>query len=147
MCKNWASQRLHWILLIQTKLLGCTFCTELWPNAKGSEFAAIHSYTLYSPRRSELKYRPSRATAMHLRTGFINFYRRFIYEYLKLALLLNALKKKGAIKFSFSELERKAFRALKESFYKCPVLWHFNPTLPITIQMDASDFAILGILL
>ena len=40
----------------------------------------------------------------------------------------------------------KAFRLLKKQFKPAPLLIHFRPGMPIKIEMDASRFAILGIL-
>jgi hypothetical protein len=39
-----------------------------------------------------------------------------------------------------------AFQKLKRTFTKAPILQHFDPTKQIILQMDASGFAIAGIL-
>ncbi|KAG5716608.1 hypothetical protein E4T56_gene16277 [Termitomyces sp. T112] len=38
------------------------------------------------------------------------------------------------------------FLLLKKAFTSAPVLHHFNPSLPIVLECDASDYAIAGIL-
>jgi hypothetical protein len=45
------------------------------------------------------------------------------------------------------DLCEKTFEELKERFITVPVLRHYNPTLLIIIEMDASDFAIGAVLL
>ena len=39
----------------------------------------------------------------------------------------------------------RSFEALKSAFTSPPVLWPFNPLLPLTVITDASDFAMAGI--
>ena len=45
-----------------------------------------------------------------------------------------------------SAAERQAFEDLKTAFTKAPVLQHFNPTKPIIIETDASNFVMGAIL-
>ena len=72
--------------------------------------------------------------------GFINFYRRFIKGYLKIAaLLINLTKikasgpklKKPRVNILFlllpDRVEEKVFKSLKDAFIKVPILAHFNP--------------------
>ena len=35
-----------------------------------------------------------------------------------------------------------AFRSLKQAFTTAPILWHYQPDLPLTVEADASDFAL-----
>ena len=73
--------------------------------------------------------------------GFANFYRKFILHYSTLTTPLTSLTRKG-VKFSWSSQADEAFRALKLAFTSAPILQHFQPDLPLTVEADASDFAL-----
>ena len=77
--------------------------------------------------------------------GFSNFYRRFIYEFSKLASPLVRLTKKET-PFLFDNACEEAFNKLKEAFMTAPILRHFDPELPIVVECDASDYVTAGIL-
>lgn len=77
--------------------------------------------------------------------GFANFYRRFIKKYSKLTAPLTRLLRKD-VKFEWSESAQKSFEALKEAFTTAPVLTHFDPSRPIVLETDASDYALAGVL-
>src|SRR5258708_19674823 len=77
--------------------------------------------------------------------GFTNFYWRFIYDYLETTLPLNHLCKKSTT-WHFGAEEAKAFQNLKKAFGSTPVLAHWAPDLPMMVEMDMSDCAIVGIL-
>src|SRR5258707_8735564 len=77
--------------------------------------------------------------------GFANFYRRFIADYSQMTLPLTNLCKK-ATPWNFGERETTAFRTLKNAFSTAPVLCHWAPDLQMTVETDASDHAIAGIL-
>ncbi len=77
--------------------------------------------------------------------GFANYYRRFISKYTSLALPLTQLLHKDT-PFAWHPAQEDAFRHLKEEFKDGKVLAHFNPLKPVSIETDASDFAISGIL-
>jgi hypothetical protein len=49
--------------------------------------------------------------------------------------------------FKFKEVARAAFELLKRFFIRALILIHFNPSRPIRIEIDISEFAIVGILL
>src|SRR5260221_10168525 len=68
--------------------------------------------------------------------GFANFDRCFIADYSQLTLPLTNLCKKTT-----------AFPSLKKLFSTAPVLCHWAPDLRMTVEMDASDHTIAGILL
>ena len=76
--------------------------------------------------------------------GFANFYRRFIYGYSEIALPLTRLTKK-TILFHFDDKCKEAFKFLKDAFCSAPVLHHFDPSLPIIVETDASDYAVAAI--
>ncbi|KIO09057.1 hypothetical protein M404DRAFT_78751, partial [Pisolithus tinctorius Marx 270] len=77
--------------------------------------------------------------------GFANFYRRFIFNYSDIVVPLTRLTRKGA-PWNFSEECCQSFNKLKQAFTTAPVLTHFSPEAPITVETDASDYAIAGIL-
>src|SRR6266436_5797909 len=77
--------------------------------------------------------------------GFANFYWRFIHDYSETTLPLNHLCKKSTT-WHFGAEEAKAFQNLKKAFGSAPVLAHWAPDLPMMVEMDASDCAIVGIL-
>ena len=77
--------------------------------------------------------------------GFANFYRRFIPNYSEIVLPLTRLTRKS-VPWNFSEECRKSFNALKQAFTTAPVLHHWMPDRPLTVETDASDYAIAGIL-
>ncbi|KIN97850.1 hypothetical protein M404DRAFT_78300, partial [Pisolithus tinctorius Marx 270] len=77
--------------------------------------------------------------------GFTNFYHRFIFNYLDIVVPLTQLTRKGA-PWNFSEECRQSFNNLKAAFTTAPVLTHFIPGVPITVETDASDYAITSIL-
>ena len=77
--------------------------------------------------------------------GFANFYRRFIPSYSEIVLPLTRLTRKN-VPWDFSDACRKAFNDLKTAFTRAPVLHHWVPDRQITVETDASDYAIAGIL-
>src|ERR1700677_1813008 len=77
--------------------------------------------------------------------GFTNFYRRFINGYSEITQPLTNLCRK-ATPWCFGDTEAAAFRRLKATFTTAPVLCHWAPDLPMTLETDASDHAIAGIL-
>jgi hypothetical protein len=84
--------------------------------------------------------------------SFANFYRRFIRNYSRKAAPLTSMFK-GNINgrkidsFKFKEIVRAAFKLLKASFIRASILIHFNPNKSIKIEINISEFAIIGILL
>ena len=77
--------------------------------------------------------------------GFANFYRRFIHNYSEIVIPLNRLTHKD-IQWNFSGPARDAFNMLKKAFTTAPVLVHWIPDCQITVETDASDYAIAAIL-
>ena len=73
--------------------------------------------------------------------GFSNFYRKFILHYSTLTTPLTSLTRKG-VHFLWSPAADVAFRQLQGAFTSAPILQHFQPDLPITVEADASDFAL-----
>ena len=77
--------------------------------------------------------------------GFANFYRRFIFNYSDITVPLTRLTQKDA-PWNFSEECRRSFNALKHAFTTTPILTHFILDTPITVEMDALDYTVTGIL-
>ena len=88
--------------------------------------------------------------------GFINFYRRFIQDFSRIAMALTEATKGQNGKTKKELTSRKAnflspeaktsFRALVKAFTTAPFLKHFDTTLRIRLETDASGYAISGIL-
>ena len=77
--------------------------------------------------------------------GFANFYRRFIKDYAKIAQPLTNLLRKDT-PFKIDTNVEAAFSHLKTLFTSAPLLRHFDPNLTITLETDASDYAIGAVL-
>jgi len=77
--------------------------------------------------------------------GFANFYRRFIYGYSEITVPLTCLTRKGT-PWHFSDECHSAFEALKKAFTTAPVLTHWIPDTQITVETDASDYALAAVL-
>lgn len=73
--------------------------------------------------------------------GFGNYYRRFIKGYSQIVAALTRLTRKDE-PFKWTEKQQTAFEALQERFTQAPVLITFDPEKQITVETDASDFAI-----
>jgi hypothetical protein len=79
--------------------------------------------------------------------GFTNFYWRFVKKYAKVtALISDLLKKEASGKWEWTQHAELALQKLKRAFTEAPILQHFDLEKPITLQTDASGFAIGGIL-
>ena len=70
---------------------------------------------------------------------FVNFYRRFIYSYSKIAASLTHLIKKD-VAFAWSLEYQMAFNTLKEAFTSNVILCHYNSDHKIVVETDASDY-------
>ena len=77
--------------------------------------------------------------------GFTNFYRRFIDNYSDITHPLTNLCQK-ATPWHFDTVESAAFGKLKNAFTTTPILCHWLPDLPMTLETNTSDHAIVGIL-
>jgi len=76
--------------------------------------------------------------------GFANFYRRFIRNYSGVVRPLTSLTRRGS--FAWGAQATAAFANIKQRFASAPVLQQFDPTKPITLETDASDYALACIL-
>src|SRR5882672_11084668 len=77
--------------------------------------------------------------------GFTNFYCHFIYGYSKITIPLTHLTHKGTT-WHFSDECHSAFEALKKAFTTAPVLTHWIPDTQITVETDASNYALAAVL-
>jgi hypothetical protein len=73
--------------------------------------------------------------------GLANFYRRFIRNFSKIVSPITSLLRKNS-KFKWTPAAQEAFDRLSTSFTTAPILKHFNHTLPVVLEADASDYAV-----
>ena len=73
--------------------------------------------------------------------GFGNFYRRFIKGYSEITAPLTKLTRKDQ-PFTWTQDQQNAFDTLRARFTTAPVLVTFDPERPITVETDASDYAV-----
>jgi hypothetical protein len=73
-------------------------------------------------------------------------FRRFICRFSHIASPLTDLLVKG-VKFEWLDVHEHAFQLLKYALTHAPILRPFDPSLPCTVDLDASDFAVGGVLL
>ncbi|SOV07143.1 uncharacterized protein UDID_18780 [Ustilago sp. UG-2017a] len=80
--------------------------------------------------------------------GFCNFYRKFIPQYSRTAYPLTQLLRKEAqsAPFAWHNDAQHAFEQLRSAFGTDTILRHFDPTRPIIVETDASDFAVTAVL-
>jgi transposase InsO family protein len=94
---------------------------------------------------------PRNYTDVQVFLGFCNFYRRFIAKYSKIAAPLTSLFKgskngRQEAPFQWNDGADTAFRQLRDAFAQAPILAHFDPSLRIRVETDASIVAIAAIL-
>ena len=77
--------------------------------------------------------------------GFCNFYRHFIPSYSNITIPLTRLTQ-SKVKWDWSESTNSAFETLKAAFNTPAILHHWEPKCQITVETDASDYAIAYIL-
>ncbi len=82
---------------------------------------------------------------------FINFYRRFIKEFFRVANALSALlkrsdKNKFHIFFEFTSNAKKSFEKLRQAFFTTSLFRHFDSNRKIKLETDASNFVISEII-
>jgi len=73
--------------------------------------------------------------------GFINFYRRFIKGFSKIARVLNELTKKD-VPWEWTDEREEAFQTLKRLICKEPVLLMSQLEQPFELEVDASNYAV-----
>lgn len=75
--------------------------------------------------------------------GFASFYRRFIYNFSKIAQPLNRLLKKD-IKFNWGVEQQQAFETIKRKVLNPPVLAHYDPKADLILRTDACTYGLGG---
>jgi len=75
--------------------------------------------------------------------GLASFYHHFIDNFSRIITPLTNLLKKGK-KFHWDKSTQKAFEKLKTSFTTTPILQHFNPSLKVVLETNASDHTMGG---
>ena len=75
-----------------------------------------------------------------------NYYAKFVRAYTNTAAPLYALLRKD-VTWEWSDAQQRAFEALKHALCEAPVLALPNFNKPFTIETDASDTAIGGVLM
>jgi hypothetical protein len=88
---------------------------------------------------------PKSAKDIQVFLGFANFYRIFIDGFSRIVSPLTALLKKDT-KFVWNSTAQQAFDLLKKLFTTAPILCHADPFKEFTLETDASNYAISGIL-
>lgn len=73
--------------------------------------------------------------------GFANYYRKFLKNFGKIATPLTNLTRKDAT-FTWEENAQQAFDEIKDLILSEPVLKMFDPTRPVELETDSSDFAL-----
>jgi len=76
--------------------------------------------------------------------GFANFYRRFIQDYSQITTPFTRLTRKE-VEWEWGDEQQVAFEAFKTAMMTEPILQHFDPERPVTVETDTSDYAIGGI--
>lgn len=84
---------------------------------------------------------PTNVTELKSYLGMVNYYGKFI-KYLStlLSLLHKWLKK--YVQFSWNDNYSAAFDKVKKLLKSDKVLTHYNPSLPVTMSCDASEYGI-----
>ncbi|XP_055584800.1 uncharacterized protein LOC129737664 [Uranotaenia lowii] len=90
--------------------------------------------------------RPTTVTKLRRFLGMANYYRRFIQDFSGATAPLMDLLKTKAKTISWTDQAEEAFCAIKEKLISSPILVSPNFSKEFTIQTDASDVAVAGVL-
>ena len=83
---------------------------------------------------------PTKVKEVQAFLGFANFYRRFIKDFSKKARPLTQLTRKD-IDWEWGNEAQTAFDEIKNAFISAPILVMPDPSKPMRIETDASDYA------
>lgn len=89
---------------------------------------------------------PSTLKELQRFLGFSNFYRRFIRNFSSIACPLTSMVKKEHNQLRWTPTAIEAFQRLKERFTTAPILHHPDPSLPFTVEVDASSTGLGAVL-
>ncbi|GJT43631.1 putative nucleotidyltransferase, ribonuclease H [Tanacetum coccineum] len=89
---------------------------------------------------------PTKVTELRSFLGLVDYYRRFIMGYSAIASPLTDLLKKNQA-WIWDEECQAEFESLKKAVMEEPVLRLPDVTMPFELHMNASDFAIGGVLM
>ncbi|XP_055604681.1 uncharacterized protein LOC129752916 [Uranotaenia lowii] len=90
--------------------------------------------------------RPTTVTKLRRFLGMANYYRRFIQDFSGATAPLTDLLKTKAKTISWTDQAEEAFCAIKEKLISSPILVSPDFSKEFTIQTDASDVAVAGVL-
>ncbi|MBW0572725.1 hypothetical protein O181_112440 [Austropuccinia psidii MF-1] len=88
---------------------------------------------------------PRNLKALQSFLGFANFYCHFIKNYSKKISSLTSFLMKDSC-FPLNKEALSQFHQLKEAFTTAPIISHFNPSLPTTVETNASNYALGAVL-
>eukprot|EP00833_Pecoramyces_ruminatium_P004536 jgi/Orpsp1_1/1178568/evm.model.c7180000065884.1 len=89
--------------------------------------------------------KPQNIRQMQSFLGFCNYYRKFIKNFAKLAKSLYKMTSKGHT-FVWTPEREEDFEAIKQALVSPPVLMYPNYDKPFFVEVDASNYAIGGVL-
>ena len=89
---------------------------------------------------------PENVSQLQSFLGLVNFYGRFIPNASQVLYPLNMLLQKGAT-WKWTDECESAFKTVKECLTSSEVLMHYDPTLPLVLECDASPFGLGACLL
>lgn len=90
--------------------------------------------------------RPNTITKLRRFLGMVNYYRRFISDFSEITAALTDLLKTKSKVVKWTDEAEKSFCAIKERLVSAPILGSPDFTREFTIQTDASDVAVAGVL-
>jgi len=146
------------------KVLECLWQFQLYANLQKCQFyTALVPFLRYIISTNGVSIDPCRVESIakwpwpksfwevQVFLSFANFYYCFIYQYSRIATPLSALLKgieKGVKTglFIWTDDAETAFCRLHKAFTTAPILRHFDPFLHIRVEIDASRYAVAGIL-
>ncbi|MBW0572823.1 hypothetical protein O181_112538 [Austropuccinia psidii MF-1] len=88
---------------------------------------------------------PKNIKALQSFLGYASLYHCFIKNYSKTISALTSLLKKDS-PFIFNQEAVSQLQILNEAFTTAPILSHFNPSLPVIVETDASHYALSSVL-
>src|SRR5882724_11260964 len=97
------------------------------------------------PKLSKTGWNPRKSRTSNPSLVLPNFYHHFIFGYSEITIPLMCLTHKGT-PWHFTDECHSAFEALKKAFTTAPVLTHWIPDNQITVETNASNYALTAVL-